>query len=157
MRKQYKNTLLTFDPWLQWHLTRMPPSFTRSLWEGWWAYGSLWKTLHSRTAACGSYQDHTTVISNALSRFMAFYIIWAYMILEWSFVLHKFVYLKWVGVALFMCVKDGITRRMVRTPKGTFPLTDFIGREKNYDDKLFVPAPVKKGELMKLLIKHFWN
>uniref|UniRef100_A0A673LC09 Phytanoyl-CoA dioxygenase domain-containing protein 1 n=1 Tax=Sinocyclocheilus rhinocerous TaxID=307959 RepID=A0A673LC09_9TELE len=40
---------------------------------------------------------------------------------------------------------DGITRRMVRTPKGTFPLTDFIGREKNYDDKLFVQAPVKKG------------
>ncbi|KAG1932229.1 phytanoyl-CoA dioxygenase domain-containing protein 1 isoform X2 [Pimephales promelas] len=40
---------------------------------------------------------------------------------------------------------DGITRRMVRTPKGTFPLTDFIGREKNYDDNLFVPAPVKKG------------
>uniref|UniRef100_A0A672RW68 Phytanoyl-CoA dioxygenase domain-containing protein 1 n=1 Tax=Sinocyclocheilus grahami TaxID=75366 RepID=A0A672RW68_SINGR len=40
---------------------------------------------------------------------------------------------------------DGITRRMVRTPKGTFPLTDFIGREKNYDDKLFVPTPVKKG------------
>uniref|UniRef100_A0A672NFG2 Phytanoyl-CoA dioxygenase domain-containing protein 1 n=2 Tax=Sinocyclocheilus grahami TaxID=75366 RepID=A0A672NFG2_SINGR len=40
---------------------------------------------------------------------------------------------------------NGITRRMVRTPKGTFPLTDFIGREKDYDDKLFVPAPVKKG------------
>ncbi|KTF88033.1 hypothetical protein cypCar_00044515, partial [Cyprinus carpio] len=42
---------------------------------------------------------------------------------------------------------DGISRRMVRTPKGSFPLTDFIGREKNYDDKLFVPGPVKKGEL----------
>lgn len=55
-------------------------------------------------------------------------------------------------MALFMCVKDGITRRMVRTPEGTFPLTDFIGREKNYDDKLFVPVPVKKGELMKLFI-----
>ncbi|KAI2651620.1 Phytanoyl-CoA dioxygenase domain-containing protein 1 [Labeo rohita] len=40
---------------------------------------------------------------------------------------------------------DGISRRMVRTPKGTFPLTDFIGREKNYDDKLFIPAPVKKA------------
>ncbi|KAL4617407.1 phytanoyl-CoA dioxygenase domain-containing protein 1 [Arapaima gigas] len=40
---------------------------------------------------------------------------------------------------------NGITRRMVRTPKGSYPLTDFIGREKNYDDKLFVPAPVKKG------------
>jgi len=31
MRKQYKNTILTFDPWLQWHLTRTPPSFTHSL------------------------------------------------------------------------------------------------------------------------------
>ncbi|TRY95062.1 hypothetical protein DNTS_004692 [Danionella cerebrum] len=41
--------------------------------------------------------------------------------------------------------KDGISRRMVRTPKGSFPLTDFVGREKDYDDKLFVPAPVKKG------------
>uniref|UniRef100_A0AAY4ABF1 Phytanoyl-CoA dioxygenase domain-containing protein 1 n=1 Tax=Denticeps clupeoides TaxID=299321 RepID=A0AAY4ABF1_9TELE len=39
----------------------------------------------------------------------------------------------------------GITRRMVRTPKGSFPLTDFIGREPDYDDKLFVPATVKKG------------
>lgn len=34
---------------------------------------------------------------------------------------------------------------MVRTPKGTFPLTDFIGREKNYDEGKFVAAPVKKG------------
>ncbi|KAI1904754.1 hypothetical protein AGOR_G00008950 [Albula goreensis] len=41
--------------------------------------------------------------------------------------------------------KNGITRRMVRTPKGTFPLTDFVGRERDYDDKLFIPAPVKKG------------
>ncbi|XP_053543752.1 phytanoyl-CoA dioxygenase domain-containing protein 1 isoform X4 [Ictalurus punctatus] len=41
--------------------------------------------------------------------------------------------------------RNGITRRMVRTPKGTFPLTDFIGREQNYDDGLFVAAPVKKG------------
>ncbi|XP_067279960.1 phytanoyl-CoA dioxygenase domain-containing protein 1-like [Pseudorasbora parva] len=36
---------------------------------------------------------------------------------------------------------DGITRRMVLTPEGT----DFIGRERNYDDTLFVSAPVKKG------------
>ncbi|XP_034167222.2 phytanoyl-CoA dioxygenase domain-containing protein 1 isoform X1 [Pangasianodon hypophthalmus] len=41
--------------------------------------------------------------------------------------------------------RNGITRRMVRNPKGTFPLTDFIGREQNYDESLFVPAPVKKG------------
>lgn len=41
--------------------------------------------------------------------------------------------------------KNGITRRMVRTPKGTFPLTNFIGREQTYEDDTFVPAPVKKG------------
>lgn len=40
---------------------------------------------------------------------------------------------------------SGIARRMVRTPEGTYPRTDFIGRETDYDDKLFVPAPVKKG------------
>ncbi|XP_031433266.1 phytanoyl-CoA dioxygenase domain-containing protein 1 isoform X2 [Clupea harengus] len=42
----------------------------------------------------------------------------------------------------------GISRRMVRTPKGTFPLTDFVGREQEYEDKLFVPAPIKKGGLV---------
>ncbi|GAA6091747.1 phytanoyl-CoA dioxygenase domain-containing protein 1 isoform X5, partial [Tachysurus ichikawai] len=41
--------------------------------------------------------------------------------------------------------RNGITRRMVRAPKGTFPLTDFIGREQIYNDCLFAPAPVKKG------------
>ncbi|XP_026152776.1 phytanoyl-CoA dioxygenase domain-containing protein 1 isoform X1 [Mastacembelus armatus] len=40
---------------------------------------------------------------------------------------------------------SGISRRMVRTPKGTYPLTDFIGREKAYDEEKFVAAPVKKG------------
>ncbi|XP_067431335.1 phytanoyl-CoA dioxygenase domain-containing protein 1 isoform X2 [Thunnus thynnus] len=39
----------------------------------------------------------------------------------------------------------GITRRMVRTPKGTFPLTDFIGKEQNYDEDKFIATPVKKG------------
>lgn len=34
---------------------------------------------------------------------------------------------------------------MVRTPPGTFPLTDFTGREQSYDDDKFIPAPVKKG------------
>ncbi|XP_062409991.1 phytanoyl-CoA dioxygenase domain-containing protein 1 [Sardina pilchardus] len=43
---------------------------------------------------------------------------------------------------------SGISRRMVRTPKGTFPLTDFVGREQEYDDKLFVPTPIKKGGLI---------
>ncbi|XP_029693463.1 phytanoyl-CoA dioxygenase domain-containing protein 1 isoform X2 [Takifugu rubripes] len=40
--------------------------------------------------------------------------------------------------------KSGISRRMVRSPPGTFPLTDFIGREPEYDDGKFVAAPVKK-------------
>lgn len=35
---------------------------------------------------------------------------------------------------------------MVRTPPGTFPLTDFIGKEQEYDQDKFIPAPVKKGE-----------
>uniref|UniRef100_A0A3Q3NAM9 Phytanoyl-CoA dioxygenase domain-containing protein 1 n=1 Tax=Labrus bergylta TaxID=56723 RepID=A0A3Q3NAM9_9LABR len=40
---------------------------------------------------------------------------------------------------------SGISRRMVRTPKGTFPLTDFTGREQAYDETKFISAPVKKG------------
>uniref|UniRef100_A0A665U1R4 Phytanoyl-CoA dioxygenase domain-containing protein 1 n=1 Tax=Echeneis naucrates TaxID=173247 RepID=A0A665U1R4_ECHNA len=40
---------------------------------------------------------------------------------------------------------SGISRRMVRTRQGTYPLTDFIGREKAYDEEKFVAAPVKKG------------
>uniref|UniRef100_A0A1A7XY43 Phytanoyl-CoA dioxygenase domain-containing protein 1 n=1 Tax=Iconisemion striatum TaxID=60296 RepID=A0A1A7XY43_9TELE len=39
----------------------------------------------------------------------------------------------------------GISRRMVRTPKDTYPLTDFIGRERPYDEETFVAAPVRKG------------
>lgn len=41
--------------------------------------------------------------------------------------------------------QNGITRRMVRTPEGTYPLTNFIGREQTYEEDKFVPAPVKKG------------
>lgn len=40
---------------------------------------------------------------------------------------------------------NGITRRMVRTPKGTYPLTNFIGQEQTYEEDKFVPAPVRKG------------
>uniref|UniRef100_A0A672ICE8 Phytanoyl-CoA dioxygenase domain-containing protein 1 n=1 Tax=Salarias fasciatus TaxID=181472 RepID=A0A672ICE8_SALFA len=40
---------------------------------------------------------------------------------------------------------SGITRRMVRTHKGTLPLTDFVGREQQYDEDKFVAVPVKKG------------
>lgn len=45
----------------------------------------------------------------------------------------------------FFPLPGGITRRMVRTPPGTFPLTDFVGKEQEYDQEKFVPAPVKKG------------
>lgn len=41
--------------------------------------------------------------------------------------------------------RNGITRRMVRTPKGTHPLTDFLGEQQPYDDETFVAAPVSKG------------
>ncbi|XP_072287851.1 phytanoyl-CoA dioxygenase domain-containing protein 1 isoform X2 [Pyxicephalus adspersus] len=44
--------------------------------------------------------------------------------------------------------KDGISRRMVRTPPGTIPCTKFMGEEPNYNDELFVPAPVPKGSLV---------
>ncbi|XP_051269008.1 phytanoyl-CoA dioxygenase domain-containing protein 1 isoform X2 [Dicentrarchus labrax] len=40
---------------------------------------------------------------------------------------------------------SGISRRMVRTPPGTYPLTDFTGREQTYDDEKFISVPVKKG------------
>ncbi|XP_013913141.1 PREDICTED: phytanoyl-CoA dioxygenase domain-containing protein 1 isoform X1 [Thamnophis sirtalis] len=38
----------------------------------------------------------------------------------------------------------GITRRMVRTPPGTIPCTDFIGTERVYEDGQFVPVPAGK-------------
>lgn len=47
----------------------------------------------------------------------------------------------------------GISRRMVRSPPGTFPLTDFIGREPEYDDGKFVAAPVQKGVTLSSFLK----
>ncbi|KAM4696633.1 phytanoyl-CoA dioxygenase domain-containing protein 1 [Rhinophrynus dorsalis] len=44
--------------------------------------------------------------------------------------------------------RAGISRRMVRTPPGTFPRTQFLGEEKKYRDDQFVPAPVSKGGLV---------
>ncbi|XP_041098847.1 phytanoyl-CoA dioxygenase domain-containing protein 1 [Polyodon spathula] len=44
--------------------------------------------------------------------------------------------------------KTGITRRMARTPEGTFPRTQFIGSEGTYADEKFVKAPVNKGGLI---------
>ncbi|XP_072344727.1 phytanoyl-CoA dioxygenase domain-containing protein 1 isoform X2 [Scyliorhinus torazame] len=42
----------------------------------------------------------------------------------------------------------GITRRMLRAPKGDFPLLTFIGMERDYPDDDFIPVPVKKGGLI---------
>ncbi|XP_032089189.1 phytanoyl-CoA dioxygenase domain-containing protein 1 [Thamnophis elegans] len=42
----------------------------------------------------------------------------------------------------------GITRRMVRTPPGTIPCTNFIGTERVYEDGHFVPVPAGKGDLV---------
>ncbi|OCT65435.1 phytanoyl-CoA dioxygenase domain-containing protein 1 [Xenopus laevis] len=44
--------------------------------------------------------------------------------------------------------RAGISRRMVRTPPGTFPLTEFVGKEPKYDEDQFVAAPVPKGGLV---------
>ncbi|XP_037547737.1 phytanoyl-CoA dioxygenase domain-containing protein 1 [Nematolebias whitei] len=43
---------------------------------------------------------------------------------------------------------SGISRRMVRTPQGTYPLTEFIGKERPHDEGKFVAAPVKKGAVV---------
>ncbi|XP_078083682.1 phytanoyl-CoA dioxygenase domain-containing protein 1 [Mustelus asterias] len=42
----------------------------------------------------------------------------------------------------------GITRRMVRAPKGEYPLIQFTGKERDYPDDEFIPVPVKKGGLI---------
>ncbi|XP_026545742.1 nucleoporin NUP188 homolog isoform X4 [Notechis scutatus] len=42
----------------------------------------------------------------------------------------------------------GITRRMVRTPPGRIPCTDFIGTERGYESSQFVPVPASKGDLI---------
>ncbi|KAM8934281.1 phytanoyl-CoA dioxygenase domain-containing protein 1 [Pelodytes ibericus] len=44
--------------------------------------------------------------------------------------------------------RDGISRRMVRSPPGTFPRTLFTGAERDYDGDQFVAAPVSKGGLV---------
>ncbi|XP_063792571.1 phytanoyl-CoA dioxygenase domain-containing protein 1 isoform X2 [Pseudophryne corroboree] len=44
--------------------------------------------------------------------------------------------------------RAGISRRMVRTPPGTIPCTEFIGKEQDYNDDRFVPVPVTKGSLV---------
>ncbi|XP_075041171.1 phytanoyl-CoA dioxygenase domain-containing protein 1 [Mixophyes fleayi] len=44
--------------------------------------------------------------------------------------------------------RAGISRRMVRAPPGTIPCTEFIGKERSYEDDQFVPAPVPQGGLV---------
>ncbi|XP_015272906.1 PREDICTED: phytanoyl-CoA dioxygenase domain-containing protein 1 [Gekko japonicus] len=43
---------------------------------------------------------------------------------------------------------SGISRRMVRTPPGTIPCTQFIGSEREYDSSRFIPVPIGKGGLV---------
>ncbi|XP_048415264.1 phytanoyl-CoA dioxygenase domain-containing protein 1 isoform X2 [Stegostoma tigrinum] len=42
----------------------------------------------------------------------------------------------------------GITRRMLRAPKGEYPLLKFVGKQPDYRDDQFIPVPVKKGGLI---------
>ncbi|XP_075434740.1 phytanoyl-CoA dioxygenase domain-containing protein 1 isoform X1 [Ascaphus truei] len=44
--------------------------------------------------------------------------------------------------------RAGISRRMVRSPLGIVPRTQFLGEEQIYREDLFVPAPVTKGGLV---------
>ncbi|XP_039576161.1 phytanoyl-CoA dioxygenase domain-containing protein 1 isoform X2 [Passer montanus] len=44
--------------------------------------------------------------------------------------------------------EDGITRRMVRAPQGASTCVEFVGSEPAYDDKQFIPLPIRKGGLI---------
>jgi len=112
----------------------MPLFFTRSPWAEFWACGSPWKTPPLTTAACGSSRGRTTVSSLTCDppTPRLFCDVWNHVV---------------------FLSPGGITRRMVRTPPGSFPLTDFAGREQTYADEQFVAAPVKKGNSLESL--HF--
>lgn len=82
-------------------------------------------------AACGLFQARRRVSTKQFG--LCFYV-WIYYLLR---------------------LPGGISRRMVRTPEGTFPLTDFIGREQEYDEEKFVAAPVKKGNPHRIDVNGF--
>lgn len=125
-------------------------SYTRSLWAEWWGCGSLWRTPPLTTAACGSSQDHTRVsppllcFQSGCSKDVCLrYAVWSAQFFPFM-----------ISSAPFF--PGGISRRMVRTPPGTFPLTDFVGREQNYDDEKFIPVPVKKGKTLRSISAFTW-
>lgn len=43
---------------------------------------------------------------------------------------------------------NGITRRMVRAASGASTCVEFVGSEPAYDDKQFIPLPIRKGGLI---------
>ncbi|XP_077045338.1 phytanoyl-CoA dioxygenase domain-containing protein 1 isoform X1 [Agelaius phoeniceus] len=44
--------------------------------------------------------------------------------------------------------EDGITRRMVRAASGASTCVEFVGSEPAYEDKQFIPLPIRKGGLI---------
>ncbi|XP_046956183.1 phytanoyl-CoA dioxygenase domain-containing protein 1 isoform X2 [Lynx rufus] len=43
---------------------------------------------------------------------------------------------------------SGVSRRLIRAPAGSIPVTSFLGSEPARDNSLFVPTPVRRGALI---------
>ncbi|XP_025769417.1 phytanoyl-CoA dioxygenase domain-containing protein 1 [Puma concolor] len=43
---------------------------------------------------------------------------------------------------------SGVSRRLIRAPAGSMPVTSFLGSEPARDNSLFVPTPVRRGALI---------
>ncbi|XP_045324530.1 phytanoyl-CoA dioxygenase domain-containing protein 1 isoform X1 [Leopardus geoffroyi] len=43
---------------------------------------------------------------------------------------------------------SGVSRRLIRAPAGSIPVTSFLGSEPARDNSLFVPTPVRRGDLI---------
>ncbi|XP_060464391.2 phytanoyl-CoA dioxygenase domain-containing protein 1 isoform X1 [Panthera onca] len=43
---------------------------------------------------------------------------------------------------------SGVSRRLIRAPAGSIPVTSFLGSEPAWDNSLFVPTPVQRGALI---------
>ncbi|XP_060464392.2 phytanoyl-CoA dioxygenase domain-containing protein 1 isoform X2 [Panthera onca] len=44
--------------------------------------------------------------------------------------------------------EGGVSRRLIRAPAGSIPVTSFLGSEPAWDNSLFVPTPVQRGALI---------
>ncbi|XP_043422079.1 phytanoyl-CoA dioxygenase domain-containing protein 1 isoform X2 [Prionailurus bengalensis] len=44
--------------------------------------------------------------------------------------------------------EGGVSRRLIRAPAGSIPVTSFLGSEPARDNSLFVPTPVRRGALI---------